>query len=300
MFDVPASCRVVLSLYTARMIAESETSSRVFVRVCQMAVLSVLMALAAPCFGQEAADQAPHPFALGIWGADSPVPETEVYDFRIPASFKVFTSDRDDWGLRLRLVLYGGIYDFNLDDAIDLDLRFQSLAASPGVEVLVPAGKGWILKPFAEVGYGHDFDNALSFGVWSVGMRTIVTWPVNSWYLSFGTKFQYFSTFTSDLAFADDYGEIRLGFDARHPLPFTIGGNQADISGYYIRRQWVDAFIAKEGLDPLEIRYTNEFGFTFGTTPKVKLWLIPLPRIGLGYRWGPNIKGIRLNFGFPF
>jgi hypothetical protein len=25
-----------------------------------------------------------------------------------------------------------------------------------------------------------------------------------------------------------------------------------------------------------------------------------LPRIGLGYRWGQNIRGLRLNFGFPF
>jgi hypothetical protein len=258
------------------------------------------MAIAVPGFGQEAGDQTPHPIVFGIWGGDSPVAETEVLDLRIPASFKVFTSDRDDWGLRVRFVLYAGIYDFTLDEAIDLDLRFQSLAATPGVEFLVPVGKGWILKPFAEIGYGHDFDNSLDFGVWSIGMRTIVTWPVKTWYLSFGTKFQYLSTFTSDLAFADDYGEIRLGFDARHPLPFTISGNQADISGYYIRRQWVDAFIADEGTEPLEILYTNEFGFTFGTTPKVKLWFIPLPRIGLGYRWGPHIRGIRLNFGFPF
>jgi hypothetical protein len=269
-------------------------------RILQTAALAAIFTIAAPCFGQDTSDQTPHPFALGTWGGDSPVAGTEVYDLRIPASFKVFTSDRDDWGLRVRLVLYAGIYDFNLDEAIDLDLRFQSLAATPGVEFLVPVGKGWILKPFAEIGYGHDFDNDLGFGVWSVGMRTIVTWPVKTWYLSFGTKFQYLSTFTADLAFADDYGEIRLGFDARHPLPFTIGGNQADISGYYIRRQWVDAFIAKEDIDPLEILYTNELGFTFGTTPKVKLWFIPLPRIGLGYRWGPHIKGIRLNFGFPF
>ena len=282
------------------MLTGSQLPSRVPARLLHLATLAALLTIVVPCFGQDTGNETPHPTAFGVWGGDSPVAGTEVYDLRVPASFKVFTSDRDDWGLRVRLVLYAGIYDFDLDQAIDLDLRFQSLAATPGVEFLVPVGKGWILKPFAEIGYGHDFDNDLGFGVWSVGMRTIVTWPVSSWYLSFGTKFQYLSTFTADLAFADDYGEIRLGFDARHPLPFTIGGHQADISGYYIRRQWVDAFIAKEDVDPLEIKHTNELGFTFGTTPRVKLWFIPLPRIGLGYRWGPNLKGIRLNFGFPF
>jgi hypothetical protein len=99
---------------------------------------------------------------------------------------------------------------------------------------------------------------------------------------------------------ADDFGEIRLGFDARHPLPFTIGGSQGDLSLYCIRRQYVDAFIARDEGNSLEIQYTNELGFTFGTTPRVKLWFIKLPRIGIGYRFGPNVSGFRLNFGFPF
>jgi hypothetical protein len=265
-----------------------------------MAAFALILTFAMPCFAQDSSGVTQHPFALGTWGGDSAAPDTEVFDFRIPMSFKVFQSDRDDWGLRVRLVLYGGIYDFNIEEALDLDLTFQSLAATPGVEFLVPVGKGWIIKPFAEIGYGHDFDNALGFGVWSFGIRTIVTWPVKKWDLSFGTKLQYLSTFTSDVAVADDYGEIRLGFDAGHPLPFKIAGNQAKISGYYIRRQWVDAFVAGEGFDPLEIRYTNEFGFTFGTDPKIKLWIIRLPRIGLGYRFGPTVSGLRLTFNFPF
>lgn len=270
-----------------------------FERLVTFAVLLILVC-AIPASAQGISDTPSHPFALGTWGGDSPTPGTEVYDIRIPMSFKVFTSDRDDWGLRVRLVLYGGIYDFTVEEAVDLDLKFESLAATPGVEFLVPVGKGWILKPFAEIGYGHDFDNSLGFGVWSVGMRTIVTWPAKKWHLSFGTKVQYLSTFRADLAFADDYGEIRLGFDARHPVPVRIAGNQGEVSGYYIRRQWVDAFIADEGIEPLEIQYTNEFGFTFGTDPKIKLWFFRLPRIGLGYRFGPNVSGWRLSFNFPF
>jgi hypothetical protein len=259
-----------------------------------------ILSIAAPTIAQDGGSPMFHPFAFGLTDGDSAAPEGKVYDVRIPASFKIFTSDDDDWGLRLRIVLYGGIYDFTVEEAIDLDLKFESLAATPGVEFLVPVGKGWILKPFAEIGYGRDFDNDLDFGVWSVGMRSIVTWPVKKWFLSFGTKVQYLSTFTATDAVDSDFGEIRLGFDARHPLPFTIGGSQGDISGYYIRRQWVEAFIARDEHDPLEIRYTNEIGFTFGTTPKYILWFIPLPRIGLGYRFGPHIKGFRLNFGFPF
>jgi len=258
------------------------------------------LVISVPAVSQDGGAPAFHPFAFGYVGGDSATPDTKVYDLRIPASFKVFTADDDNWGLRLRLVLYAGVYDFTIENAVDFNYRFSSFAATPGVEFLVPVGKGWILKPFAEIGYGRDFDNSLDFGVWSVGMRTIATWPVKRWSLSFGTKLQYLSTFTATDAVDSDFGELQLGFDARHPLPFTIAGNRGDISGYCIRRQWVDAFIARDETDPLEIRYTNELGFTFGTTPRVKMGFIPLPRIGLGYRWSPNVKGVRLNFGFPF
>jgi len=264
--------------------------------------MALTVAVSGFCQGDGGSDADPtfHPFAFGFSGGGSAVPDTKVYDVRIPASFKIFSADDDDWGLRLRLVVYTGIFDFTPEKATDFEYKFQSLAATPGVEFLLPVGKGWILKPFAEIGYGRDFDNALSYGVWSAGMRTIATWPVEKWHLSFGTKVQFFSTFTSTVAVLDAYGEIRLGFDARHPLPFTIGGHQADISGYYIRRQYVDAFVGRDDNQPLEIQYTNEIGLTFGTMPRVKLWFFKLPRIGLGYRWGPNVSGVRLNFGFPF
>jgi len=269
-------------------------------RVCLLPVLAAILIIAVPTFGQDGGSPTYHPFAFGFSGGDSATPDTKVYDVRIPMGFTLIAPTDDKWGLRLRLIAYAGVYNFNVEEAIGLDFRFQTLAVTPGVEFLVPVGEAWVLKPFAEIGYGRDFDNDLGFGVWSVGMRTIATWPVKKWDLSFGTKLQYLSSFTSDLAFADDFGEIRLGFDARHPLPFTIGSSQGDLSLYYIRRQYVDAFIARDDLGPLEIKYTNEIGFTFGTTPKVKLWIVRLPRIGLGYRWGPNARGVRLNFGFPF
>jgi hypothetical protein len=250
--------------------------------------------------GDGSSTPAVHPFAFALGSGDSAASETKVYDLRIPMYFTLIPVEDRPWGLRLKVTAFAGVYKFTVDEAIDLNLRFQSLAATPGVEFLVPVGGGWILKPFTEIGYAYDFDDELGFGVWSVGMRTLVTWPIGKIDLSFGTKVQYFSTFTSNLSLADDFGEVRLGLNASHPLPFTIDGNQSNLSLYFIRRQYIDAFIARDEGDPLEIQYSNELGFAFDTTPKVKLWFFKLPRIGIGYRWGQNIRGLRLNFGFPF
>ena len=267
-------------------------------RLAAALFVPALLVAALPAGGQNADVPVNHPFAFGPADGSS-APDTEVNDVRVPLSFPLVPLEDRAWGLRLRLTLYAGIYDFMSDGDAGVKIRFQSLAATPGVEFLVPVGT-WTLKPFTEIGYARDLDNDLGFGVWSIGMRTIVTWPVRAVDLSFGTKVQYLSTFTSDLNLADDFGEIQLGLDARHPLGFTISGHRADVSLYFIRREYVAAVIERNGDDPLEIESTNEVGVTFGTTPKTSLWFVKLPRVGLGYRWGPNLRGIRLNFGFPF
>ena len=43
-----------------------------------------------------------------------------------------------------------------------------------------------------------------------------------------------------------------------------------------------------------------ELGVTFGATEPLRLWRIPLPRIGLGYRFGDSLSVYRLVFGTPF
>jgi hypothetical protein len=261
-------------------------------------LVTAVLLPAVPVAGQDSSVPANHPFAFGLEDG-SAAPDTKVNDVRVPLSYPLIPLDDRAWGLRLKLTLYAGVYDFLSEDKPGVTIRFQSLAATPGVEFLVPAGT-WTLKPFTEIGYARDLDNDLGFGVWSVGMRTIVTWPVRKVDLSFGTKVQYLSTFTSDLALADDFGEIQLGLDACQPLGFTVAGNQADLSLYLIRRDYVAAVIQRTGEEPLEIESTNEIGVTFGTTPRIKLWSVRLPRIGVGFRWGHNLRGIRLNFGFPF
>ena len=43
-----------------------------------------------------------------------------------------------------------------------------------------------------------------------------------------------------------------------------------------------------------------EFGLTLGMTEQLHLWRIPLPRIGIGYRFGEDLTVYRLVFGSPY
>jgi hypothetical protein len=263
---------------------------------------ALLLGLAGLASAQQGADPPPPAtpllFALGM--DDPTVSNGSVNDVRMPFGYTLIQPEGRSWGLRLRLIVYAGIYDLSFANAANLDVRFQSMAATPGVEFLLPVGKGWTLKPFTEIGYARDFEQDVGFGVWSVGMRTLTEWQKREMQFRFGTMVQYLSTFQTDLELSDDFFELMIGLDVGVPLGFDIGGHQAFLSPYAIRRQYINALIARPETEPIQIQFDNEIGLAFGTRPKIKLGFIILPRIGVGYRWGPNVSGWRLNFGFPF
>jgi hypothetical protein len=51
---------------------------------------------------------------------------------------------------------------------------------------------------------------------------------------------------------------------------------------------------------PLEVSNQFEFGISVGSATPFKLWILENPRIGVSYRFGDGLTGVRVNFGFPF
>jgi hypothetical protein len=44
----------------------------------------------------------------------------------------------------------------------------------------------------------------------------------------------------------------------------------------------------------------TEIGLSFGTRPKLSWWKMSLPSLGLSYRFGDGVQGVRLIFGASF
>jgi hypothetical protein len=43
-----------------------------------------------------------------------------------------------------------------------------------------------------------------------------------------------------------------------------------------------------------------EFGINIGSATPARLWFFNNPRIGVSYRFGDGLTGVRAQFGFPF
>jgi hypothetical protein len=76
-------------------------------------------------------------------------------------------------------------------------------------------------------------------------------------------------------------------------------GAQADYAPYFVWRVYFGGIDQPlEGGDPNTLGQ-YEAGMTFGSRDPVRLWKIPMPRLGVAYLFGHDLSVIRIVFGIP-
>lgn len=225
---------------------------------------------------------------------------------RVPLGLRLRRSSPEGrWGARLTLPVSFGVHRLELDDVqggrtVAVARRtLQTITLIPGVELQVPVTERWELKPFAEAGFGMDFEGGAGAALYGVGLRTIYRRPWRDLELRVGTEGWYRGASLIDGG-SDGYGALVGGFEVRRPLPWR---RIPDGSLYAIQKRFVpDVELRRPGRNPQILDRQTEVGVTLGLDagwnggPK---WLESL-RIGVGYRVGDGFDSIRLLFGDPF
>jgi len=89
--------------------------------------------------------------------------------------------------------------------------------------------------------------------------------------------------------------------EVRHPLGFDVKGFVPDVGVSFIYYYFFpSAKFSLPGESPLEVSNQFEFGINIGSATPTKLWFLNNPRIGVSYRFGDGLTGVRAQFGFPF
>jgi hypothetical protein len=98
-----------------------------------------------------------------------------------------------------------------------------------------------------------------------------------------------------------NYGTLQNGLEVRHPLGFDVNGVVPDVGVSFIYYYFFpSAKFSLPGERPLEVSNQFEFGINVGSATPAKLWIFDNPRIGVSYRFGDGLTGVRAQFGFPF
>jgi hypothetical protein len=196
-----------------------------------------------------------------------------------------------------------GIFDFEPNDVLAHGLpdRLDSYSLVPGLGVALKPTKPWTLTPFAEWGLAHVSSYGPDTQVYSAGCRSRLELTQGSWGMTIANSLIYTGIHIPGANQTDDYGWFQTGVEARHSLGFSIAGKDAQFAPYFMQDLYSDnpdfPLINREG-GPYSVQY--EVGVTFLTDPSLEVLTVPVPRIGIGYRFGKDLSSVRIVLGVPF
>jgi hypothetical protein len=237
---------------------------------------------------------------FGLGGFD--VEEQQVRAFQIPFSYQLRPMQEDKWGIKL---LFPVTIASAEGDAVDIDgieLPFESMvtAVNPGVELQIPVRPRWALKPFGKIGIGRDVTEGRGAFIGSLGLKSRYLIPWKKFQFAFGSGI-FYNAYKPEDADREDYASIGVGWDTIYPLWFTLGGRKTNIGGYFAYYYYFDDLeFQRVQQNPIEIDDQFEIGITFGTYEPIRILWWNMKRVGIAFRFGDDLKAIRLISSFPF
>jgi hypothetical protein len=180
----------------------------------------------------------------------------------------------------------------------------------PQAELQIPLRRWWTVKPYVAAGLGRTFGGSVqpaghvdeSFvALYAAGISNLVEVPVQDFLLSFGTRLAGAGDALIGQAGSEGYGTLQNGVEVRHPLGVRVQGLVPDVGISFLHYFFFpSAKFSLPGQGPLEVAHQFEFGVSVGSAKPARLWIFENPRIGVSYRFGDGLTGIRGTFGFPF
>jgi hypothetical protein len=222
--------------------------------------------------------------------------------YRLPFGYALPHEDGARLRARLTFPFTIGFVDFKPVDVVDTGLpeNLDSFSFVPGVEFDYALTDRWGLQPFAEAGIARDRNSEVDQRVYSLGLRT--RYDVERGAVDWQAYGEAVRVVVDQASFdqTDDFTRVRGGLSARRPFATGRPGRRADYLVYGFVELFTDAPAGPAGETRDRDGLQYEAGFTLGATETVRIWRIPLPRVGFGYRFGDGVTVYRIVLGSPY
>jgi hypothetical protein len=238
-------------------------------------------------------------FGTGVYKSGDRV----VSVLQIPFAHELKPPTDDQWGLKLVAPLSFGFYDFKFDELLQGETPKSVGTASifPGVEAEIPVTSNWMVKPYANVGWGWDLSGGPGALLYAGGMKSVVWTPIGKdSRLSLGNQLTLAGS-SPEGAANQTMGVFIAGVNLETPTevkvldrPIIVGGHV--IYYYYFKRL---RFPTNNDADN-KIDEQGELAVSLSVKKAIDFELFDLDRIGLGFQFGGGIQGVRLFFSLPY
>ena len=237
----------------------------------------------------------------GIYSASG----QSVQVYHIPLSYQLRSLKDNEWGLKLKFPVTVGIFDFKAIDIIGDGLPddISTFSFVPGIEYQFHANDQWQLMPYLNLGLSTVVSENASAYVYSTGIKSYVDFTAFDHDLILGNRLFYAGYSQTDGDLSDDFAALETGLDVKIDWNVSIASYKTFLSLYWVNYLYFDDLrLFRYLADPVTIDAQNEVGFTVGAHSRDRFWLFDLEnaRLGLGYRFGDQLKVIHIVFGLPF
>lgn len=238
-------------------------------------------------------------FGTGVYK----VKDQKAFVFRVPLFYTVREPSRERPGIRLLLPAFTGFYDYDYNNISKVNSPGDAATLSfvPGLEFEYVMNEHWRLNPYGQVGFGRDLRNNENALIYVGGVNSHYRIP-NQGKLDFALgNMLAWTGFDPDDGSAQSMGILGVGIDMIYPWGLHLFGKETSLANYLAYYWYLDNPSFEQGGDRSKsVRGEIEWGMALDFRKPRNFMGIEFDRIGIGFRYGDNIKGIRLVTEFPF
>ncbi|MCW8851878.1 MAG: hypothetical protein OQK44_04370 [Gammaproteobacteria bacterium] len=224
-----------------------------------------------------------------------------VFVLQLPFEHIIKEKTDTEAGWKLKLPITAGFINF--DSIIIEELPGLSdvgtITFLPGLAYQYPVTHNWTLTPFVDYGFARELAYTSNILIMGAGLRSTYDVHFDETMFTLGNRFLYAREQSKGSSTDADYSLIETGLNYRVTSSYFFDNEPIYSNLYYINFYYPNNLVFFEQTDnPIRVGIEHEFGITISNIPDFLFF--EKPQLGLGLRFGNNVKVYRLVFGAPF
>jgi hypothetical protein len=222
---------------------------------------------------------------------------------QIPLSKQLWPASDERFGLTITAPLTFGFYDYRFDQLLGGEAP-QSIGTGsllPGIEADIRVNHGWRLKPYFNVGRGWEWDSGQYAWIHAEGIKSLISLPIGAdSTLSFGNQITM-SGYQPSFGAYRQLGLFVAGLNLSMPISMKIADHAMSVDYhllyyyYFTRLRYAIASNTEN-----TISEQGEVAISLHARDPFSLKLFDIDRIGIAFRMGGGITGVRLFMSLPY
>jgi hypothetical protein len=224
-----------------------------------------------------------------------------VFVLQLPFEHIIKQKTETEAGWKLKLPITVGFINFenlNSEELPELS-DVGTITFLPGIAYQYPVTRNWTLTPFVDYGFARELAYTSNILIIGSGLKSTFNVHFEDSMFTLGNRFLYAREQSEGASSDADYSLIETGLNYRVTSTFIFDDEPIYSNLYYINFYYPNNLVFFEQTEnPVRVGIEHEVGITISNIPDFLFF--EKPELGLGVRFGDDLKVYRLVFGAPF